>query len=419
MDRSVRRSVVGPGLVRLPDQAMPAARQSFLREHNLSLLLRQIIDSPQPVSRAQLAKTTGLTRATVSALVDRLLAGSMIEELDPRVADGAGRPGVPLRPASSGVVGLGLGVQLDHVGARVVNLAGVVLEERIVPGNFRASDPQAVVGRLAELTDRMVATLTRRGERLAGVGVSVPGSVQKTTQVLRYAPNLDWYDVDVADLLRTHVDLGDLPVLVGNDADLAARAEARARSGARRTPRQEQSFLYVTCEVGLGGAIVVRGDLPDGWSGDLGHIAVDRAGPPCGCGARGCLEQYAGRDTMLIRSGIGVGSSMDDLRRAVDAGERAPGLSVADAAEGLGVVISSTLNLVTLDTVVLGGAFVPIADLLVPTIDRHVKRRTFASRWQPISVEAGVAGPLAPLTGAALLVVDEVVANPTALLATA
>ena len=412
-----RGATIGSVLVTLPERSIPAARQSFIREHNLSLVLRHIVEAPEPVSRARIAKTTGLTRATVSALVDSLLSGGMVRELVPAATERAGRPAVPLVPSDRGVVGLGLGVQVDHIGARLVGLAGNVIEERIVPGNFRASDPDAVLGRLAELADRLLLSVRQRGQRLVGVGVSLPGTVQASSRLFRYAPNLDWYDLDVAARLEAHPGLAGLPVLVGNDADLGARAEARSRARAAGLPPESQSFLYVTCEVGLGGAMIVRGELPAGWTGDLGHIAVDRAGPPCSCGARGCLEQYAGRDSMLIRSGMGVGSSMDDLRHAVDAGERAPEQSVAEAAEGLGVVISSTLNLVDMDTVVLGGAFVPLADLLIPTIQRHIKRRTFQSRWQSLTVAAGVAGQFAPLTGAALLVTDEVLANPSALLA--
>lgn len=142
-------------------------------------------------------------------------------------------------------------------------------------------------------------------------------------------------------------------------------------------------------------------------------MAVDRSGPPCGCGARGCLEQYAGKDAMLTRAGLSLGASMADLRSLLDAGERSARAAVAEAAEGLGTVISSTLNLVDLDTVVLGGAYAPIADLLVPTIERHIRRRTLASRWVPIQVHAALEGEFADLIGAAVSVLDDVVSNPS------
>lgn len=419
MAAKVHRSPPVATILRLPEAGRSAVGQASLRQHNLSLVLREIVDAPIPMSRAEIAKTTGLTKAAVSALVDLLIDARMIEELDRTLGERAGRPAVPLAPARHGMLGLGLGVQLDHFGARVIDLSGNVLQERIVHGNFRASDPPTVLARLAELADRLLAQLTRDGAAIAGVGLSIPGTVQTRGRLVHYAPNLDWRDLDILAMLAEHSQLAGAPVLLGNDADLAARAEARARARARGVPRDEESFLYVTCEVGLGGAIVVRGELTDSWSGDIGHMAVDRAGPPCGCGARGCLEQYAGRDSMMIRAGLGVESSIDDLQAAVTAGERAPGLAVSEAAEALGVVISSALNLVTLDTVVLGGAYAHLADLLIPTIERHINRRTIASRWTPIRVHAGLSGDLAPLTGAALAAVDEVVNNPSALLSLA
>ncbi len=402
-------------LVRAPGTvAEPAARQSFLREYNLSLVLRRIVDAPRPLSRAQLAKQTGLTRATVSALVDRLVAARLVEERDPASATHAGRPAVPLVPASNGVVGMGLSVQVDHIGVLVLDLAGATVAERIVTGNFRASDPRGVIERLAELADQVNRGLARDGAVLAGVAVSVPGLVQDGSLV-RYAPNLDWHDVDVGGLLTAALG-GRHAVAVGNDADLGARAESRARARRMGIARAEQSFFYVECEVGIGGAIVVRGELAEGrhgWGGEVGHMAVDRSGPPCGCGARGCLEQYAGKDAMLTRAGLSLGASMADLRSLLDAGERSARAAVAEAAEGLGTVISSTLNLVDLDTVVLGGAYAPIADLLVPTIERHIRRRTLASRWVPIQVDAALEGEFADLIGAAVSVLDDVVSNPS------
>lgn len=403
-------------LVRAPGTvAEPAARQSFLREYNLSLVLRRIVDSPRPLSRAQLAKETGLTRATVSALVDRLVAARLVQERIPKSAKHAGRPAVPLVPASKGIVGMGLSVQVDHIGVLGLDLAGGTVAERVITGNFRASDPHAVIERLSELADQVSRDLVKQGAVPAGIAVSVPGLVQDG-RLVRYAPNLDWHDIDVAALLGASLG-GDLPITVGNDADLGARAESRARARRLGIARAEQSFLYIECEVGIGGAVVVRGELAEGrhgWGGEVGHMAVDRSGPPCGCGARGCLEQYAGKDTMLTRAGLGLGASMGDLRRLVDAGDRSAQRAVSQAAEGLGTVISSTLNLVDLDTVVLGGTFASIADLLVPTIERHIRRRTLASRWAPIVVQVALEGEHADLIGAAVLVLDEVVGNPSA-----
>lgn len=410
-----REDPIQPTLLRTRGSVRPA-RQSSLREHNLSLVLRHIVDAGTPMTRARLAKAVGLTRPAVSDLVDRLIAARLVVESAPEAVERAGRPGVPLLPAPGSFVGVGLEVAVDHIGVRALDLGGTLVTERIVEGDFRASEPNSIFERLLSLCDLVVAQLDSSSATVAGVCVSVPGLTNPGGGMVRYAPNLVWQDVDAIAVLRRSFKLRELPIEVGNDADLAARAEARQRSRASGGSRLDQNFLFISGEVGIGGAIVLGGELAGGlhgWSGEIGHAVVDPRGPQCGCGATGCLEQYAGKDALVRRAGLPPGTTITNLLARVAAGDESARTAVEEAGQAVGLASSSALNLLDLDTVVLGGSYAQMFDVLGPTVHAILTERVLAARWVPVRVESAVSGDFASLTGAAMRVVDRVVTHPT------
>ncbi|HWS57669.1 MAG TPA: ROK family transcriptional regulator, partial [Actinotalea sp.] len=376
-----------------------AARQHSLRDHNLGLALRHVLDAPTPLSRADIAAATGLTRATVSALVDRLLAAGLVAELEPVAAQRAGRPAVPLVPATGTVAGVGLEVNVDYLGVRALDLAGRVLSEHIEPGDFRGSDPAPVLDRLAALAGPVVAVLSADGVAVAGTALALPGLVDSVTGPLRVAPNLGWRDVDVVGLLTGHPVLAGVPPRLANEANLAARAEAHAR---RRTG--PSSFVYVSGEVGVGGAIVLDGRIfagRHGWSGEIGHIALGTAGA---FDVGGTLEAYAGQDAILTRAGLPLSTTVAELVERADAGEPASVEALARAGDALGVVLAGVVNVVDVEHVVLGGIYADLAGHLRPHVADQLRRRVIAAPWSSVEVGVARAGSFPALTGGALSV---------------
>lgn len=389
------------------------ARQGSLREHNLALVLRHVLDAATPAaevpapSRADVATATGLTRGSVSALVDLLIGARLVAELPPAVTARAGRPAVPLVPASRTVVGLGAEVNVDYIGVRALDLAGEVLAHRTTAGDFRHSDPAAVLALLAGLVGEVRAELPPSA-RLAGIGLALPGLVDRVTGPLRLAPNLGWRDVDVVALLTAHPEVDGLAVRLANEANLAARAEARAGVAG-------QSFLYVSGEVGIGAAIVLDGEVfvgRHGWGGELGHTVVDQQGPRCTCGARGCLEQYAGKDALLRAAGRDVEEPVDALVAAAGAGDERAARALRSGGEALGVALANFINLVDVETVVLGGIYAPLAPWLTESVVAQLRARVLASAWADARVGVAAAGPHAAMTGAAVVVLRAVADDP-------
>lgn len=382
-----------------------AARQASLRHHNLALTLQCVLDAPSPVSRADIAAATGLTRATVSALVDRLLAARLVTELEPLVPQRAGRPAVPLVPARGTVAAVGMEVNVDYLGARATDIGGRVLTERVEIGDFRGSDPARVLGRLAELAGSALALLSADGVRVVGTALALPGLVDSVTGPLRVAPNLGWRDVDVVALLAEHPVLAGLPPRVANEASLAARAEAHVRR--REGPA---GFVYVSGEVGIGGAIVIDGEIfggLHGWSGEIGHTVLAP-------GDGGTLESYAGQDAMLTRAGLDRAAPLGSLLEAADRGEPAALDALRIAGQALGAALSNVVNIVDVDHVVLGGTYATLAERLRPHVVAQLGRSVISAPWSAVRLDVARAGQYPAMTGGALEVLSTVVDEPAA-----
>jgi predicted NBD/HSP70 family sugar kinase len=397
-----------PGL-RTTGRAGSAARQRTLREHNLSLALRHVVDAPEPISRAAIATATGLTRATVSALVDRLVAAGMVTELEPVAAPKVGRPAVPLVPARGTIAAVGLEVNVDYLGVRAVDLSGRVVSERVEIGDHRGSDPRAVLDRLAQLAGGVVALLSADGVVIAGAALALPGLVDSVTGPLRLAPNLGWRDVDVVALLTEHPVLAGIPPRLANEAKLAARAEAYAR-------RHDgpASFVYVSGEIGIGGAIVLDGETflgQHGWSGEIGHTVVERPGTP---GAVGTLETFAGQDALMTAAGLDRTQPISVLAQAADAGEPAAVGALEAGGAALGIAMANVVNIVDVGHVVLGGTFAELAAHLVQPVRRELSRRVLSAPWSEVAVSGARAGQYPAMTGGAVAVLRALVEDPAA-----
>ncbi|WP_326562938.1 ROK family transcriptional regulator [Micromonospora sp. NBC_01796] len=426
-----------------------AVRQASLREHNLALLLRHIADAPRPPSRADLATATGLTRATVSALVDDLIGGHLLTEVDPAPRTGAGRPALGLVLATDGPAGLGLEINVDYLAACVVDLTGAVRHRAVRRVDLRPISPAEVLNDLGDLAATARAEAARQRLTLAGTALAVPGLVTESG-VVRLAPNLGWRDVDLVGGLNTHPALAGhrlsvpgqpgavipaptrpaarIPgpanprrragnggwLTIDNEANLAALGELHAG------PPGPATFLYVSGEIGIGAGIVLHGTLfrgARGWSGELGHLPVHPTGRPCRCGSRGCLEQYAGQEAILTGAGLaGRGLPADAaiarLAELAGTGDPAALAALTEAATALGVAIAGVINLLDLDTVVLGGIYAPLAQWLRPPLEIEIRTRVLTAAWSPVSIRPSLLTRDAAVLGAAGSIVRTVLANP-------
>jgi predicted NBD/HSP70 family sugar kinase len=392
-----------------PSGAASGARQGTLRTSNLGLVLRTVCASPDPVSRADVAAATGMTRATAARLADELVTAGLLDEVERDPLPRRGRPATPLVPGAR-FAALGLQIDAGVLAARVLDLRGRVVAERIELGDFRGSDPAGTFARLGALTSDLLRGLPA-DLCLVGAGLALPGVVDEAAGVLLRAPNLGWSDLETTELLASFVP-APLTVVLGNEADLAARTVAEEAPG-RAGPHQD--FLYLSGQIGIGGAVVLAGRVvtgSSGWAGEVGHVCVRPDGPDCSCGSTGCLELYAGRHALLRAAGLPLDTPSGDLASLARAGAPAAVRAVETGAWALGVALAGVVNVVGIPTVVLGGHLGELADLLRPALEEHLGRRVLSARWRQPEILSVQGPPAAGASGAALHALDCVLADP-------
>lgn len=300
-----------------------------------------------PASRAELARAVGVSPALMTQLTRDLLQEGLLVEREQAPSSG-GRPAQLLGLAESAGHAIGVKVVADHVAFVEVAIDGRVVRSASEPYDATRS---TFLGDLVERIRHFVAG--GAGERLLGVGVAVPGTVDQPGSGVVDAMTLGWQQVALGETLRRTLAL---PVIVENNVNALTVAERLYGMG-----RNHENFLVVTIGAGIGAGIVMEGSLlrAGGGAGEIGHIPVTDDGPLCACGNTGCLEAHIG-EAALTRTAheagvIPAGSGMSALRSAADSGdERALGIFSA-AGHLLGRTLAGTVH--TLDpafVVVLG-----------------------------------------------------------------
>jgi predicted NBD/HSP70 family sugar kinase len=384
-------------------------RQEGLRHLNLGLVFRHILSAgDRPISRTELVELTGLTKPTVSRIVDDLVLGRLIAEAGPAHGGGAGRPRVGLTLSRQGPAGLGLDIRGDHLAACVVDLTGTVRHLSFSPPIRPGRRPKTILTDLAAMARKATAAVAEEGLRVVGGLVSVPGPVAERS-VVKFAPQQGWRDVDAGTQLRTALD--DLPIAVDNEANLAALGELYA------SDEDLRNFAYVSGELDLGAGLVLNGQLlrgARGWSGELGHVTVFPNGRACPCGANGCLQTYASVEAIFGKDSVDGPATI--VARA-DAGSKGTLAALDSAGTALGIALSGLVNLLDMDTILLGGSYSLLSSWLVDNIRAELARRVLSSRWSSVDVRPAMLGPDAAVIGAALTVIEDVRQNPSTWLA--
>lgn len=351
------------------------------RQSNLRLALQTILHA-QPLSRADIARETGLTRATVSDLVTDLIEQALVEEAGRGVSAG-GKPPTMLRIAAHARAVVAVDLSARPFRAALLDLAGAASHQREADGR----DLAAVV-RLVQ------ATAAAADVPVLGIGVGTPGVVDDG--VVLEAANLDWHEVDLRQAL---VDATGLPVHVANDAHVAAIDEFGRRA-------DSDSVVVVRLADGIGAGIVLDGRLHRGdgqAAGEVGHLPVPGATATCRCGRVGCLETVAGLDAILEAAGQSTDGTPDERRvRLADVPD-----DVADrAGRAVGAVLAMVVGVLDVHRVVLAGPALALGGRLLGPVRDELARHVLPSVADRITVEASEVGEDVVLAGAWSLVVS-------------
>lgn len=381
------------------------------RAHNAALVLRALYDFG-PISRADVARLSGLTRTTVGDVVGTLIDDGLARETGRGPSTGGKAPILlELIDGARHVIALDLGEFIFR--AALVDLRGQVHRtiERPVTG-LTGDEALAVVHELIE----ELASGSR--ETLLGIGVGTPGIVDVGTGTIRSAVNLDWQDLPLGDILRAR---HGVPVEVANDSRAAALA-IELFSGRRST-----NLVAVKVGRGIGAGLVLGGELfhGDGFgAGEIGHVVVDDDGAECRCGRFGCLETVASSRAILQRatehaieapdSPLGqrlaaAGElTLDDIRATLDAGDESTRRIVVAAGRFLGRMIANLIGVLDVERIVLHGSVAELGDVWLDAVRDEAHRRALRLLAGDVVIErAAPIGDLVLLGASAVVLTAE------------
>jgi N-acetylglucosamine repressor len=400
----------GPGGVTFPTKAT----HQQTRAYNAALVLRALFDH-SPISRAQVARMSGLTRTTVGEITGELIADGLAREVGRGPSTGGKAPILlELIDGARHVIGLDLGEVVFRAG--LVDLRGQVQRtiERPVVGLDGGHWLEVVHELIDELSSGSRGTLL-------GIGVGTPGIVDAATGTIRWAVNLDWQDLPLGEILRSR---HGVPVEVANDSRAAALA-IELFSGQRRS-----NLVAIKVGLGVGAGVVLGGELfhGDGFgAGEIGHVVVEDDGGACRCGRFGCLETVASSRAILERATAaaeadpesplgrrraaidGAGDlTLDDVRAAVEAGDEAARRTVVAAGRALGQAVAGMIGVLDIEHIVLHGSVAHLGDPWLEAVRDEARRRSLGLLSRHVSIElAPPIGDLVVMGASALLLTAE------------
>ena len=371
----------------------------------------RLIWEKQRISRADIARLGGLSRSTVSEIIKEILPKGLISEMGEGPSRGGRRP-IVLEFRDEACVILGVEMGATHVAAALTDLRGRVLDWKTQDHPVR-SDPAGTRRVIAELCRQCLEGPASQGRPLVGVGLAVPCPVDPSHPERLSAVVLpDWKEElgldDLMDELK-------VPLLLDNDANLGALAEHWWGAG-----RQSENLSYIKVATGIGSGHIINGEIyrgATGVAGEIGHMAIDPAGPPCLCGLRGCLVTFAGGHAILERTRLLVASqpesqlagqleglTIHEVENAALGGDPVALQVVNEAAEHLGTALASLLNLMNPEVVVLGGDFARLGELVLAPLRQRVRNLTLISSVAAARILVSRLGPQSVAVGAATLV---------------
>jgi predicted NBD/HSP70 family sugar kinase len=380
-----------------------------MRTQNSTLVLRLLWRERQ-ISRADIARLTGLSPSTVSAIVTELEEAGLVREIGAGTSRGGRRPVlVGFRDDAYALVGVELGA--THVSAVLTDLRGNVRAFRDTHVAVR-EDPKAALATARSLIDAVLTSERVSRKRVVGIGVAVPSPVHperpgKLSTLILPA----WADFDVQETLA---DAFDLPVLVDNDANLGALSERFWGAGAGG-----EDLAFIKVATGIGSGHIINGALyrgSGGTAGEIGHIAIDPNGPPCVCGSRGCLGTIIGSEPLLARARVLWGKkkknpTVSDIVTGARSGDPVARTLVDEVGHSLGIVVAGVLNLLNPSIVVLGGEITSVGDLLLDPLRASIRARAMSTSLAETQIVASRLGQRSIAVGAATLVLDAALAD--------
>jgi predicted NBD/HSP70 family sugar kinase len=383
----------GNGIRHIDLAELQLASSETARLINRDIVL-ELIRASQPISRADLARRSGLGRSTISQIVEQLIRENWVREGAMASPPRGRRP--TLVGLNEDLVAIAVDIHPRQASVALVDLNGRLLSRWPVP---LTSDPAASMRLIIDRMQRMYREDSRKSPE--GIGISLPGRVNPATQRLIFAPNLKWPDFDIKKMVETTMGL---PVTMENDATACMLAELTFA----RMDGVRDAVLVAVAE-GVGTCVLTNGQLVsghDGMAGEFGHVPIDPNGPRCGCGKKGCWEVFGSCRAALdfyqdLRPKSHV-ATFQELLNLAEEGDTAAAQALTMQAQGIGRGLRMIIAGLSPSTILIAGDVTSAWHRFGPVIEKEAIDLTLAG--SPPVIRPTLEGEIARLRGAAALV---------------
>ncbi|PZF86994.1 ROK family protein [Micromonospora deserti] len=383
--------------------------QDEIRRQNLGALLRYV-HVHGATSRAELTTTLGLNRSTIGALTADLAGAGLVSEGAPKETGRAGRPSLVVRPESARVYAYAYSIEVDRLRAARVGLGGAVLDRRELdrPRGLTAAEAAPLLAGAVKEMQQVVPA----GSLCVGAGIAVCGMVRRDDGLVRLGPTTGWVDEPIGTALSAELGI-DVPIAVGNVADVAAFAE-HARGAAAGC----DNVIYLYGDVGVGAGIIAGGRRltgHGGYSGEVGHMVVVPDGARCECGSRGCWETEIGEHGLLRAAGRSDARGRDALLAVFDAADRGDAraqTAVRQAGDWLGFGVANLVNIFNPEMVIFGGTMRDLYLAAAAQVRSRLHAIALPACLEHVRLRTPKLGEDAALVGAAELAFERLLADP-------
>lgn len=389
----------------------PLGNRELIRAINRSTILNSI-KTHGAIPRAEIARLTGLSPATVTGITAELIQDNLVFEKESGDSSG-GRPPIMLAINPNGGCVVGIKVMEDHALGALTDLEASLLGKQSYP--LTDTSPEGISRSLSELVAELLKMSENPVPNLMGVGVGLAGIVEAGQGLVRQSPFFGWNDVPLREMIQSRVNV---PVYVDNDVNTLAFAEKWFGAG-----RGVDNFLVVTVGRGIGLGIVSNGQFNHGargGAGEIGHTVIQPGGELCACGKRGCLEMYASEPALLRQAAkafeqgqlSSLPNTPEELIALAASGEKAAQEIFARAGELLGQSIANLVNIFNPQRVLINGEGVRAGNWLFDPMRFAIDEHTMPGLRQDVSILVEPLGDDAWARGAASLVLHELFESP-------
>ncbi len=354
---------------------MKKATHQQTKLHNRDFILRAIFGH-ESISRAEVARLTNLTRATVSDVVNGLLEEGLVQEVGKGVSIGGKNP-IMLNIVADSRYMVGLNLAQDKFVGAIVNLRGEIkaLVELPVPDDDGKKALELIYQILDELVEKNITPIV-------GIGVGAPGLVNTKAGLVINAVNLDWQDLPLGKLLQEKYHL---PVSILNDSQATAIGEFVY--GGRHA--HDENLIVVNVKHGIGSGIFINGRLfqgDGGGAGEIGHVVVQENGELCRCGKNGCLETISSARAVLRQLGM---HSLDEAKAAYEAGDDKTLRVVKNTAHYLGISLANLIGTLNIQKVIITGDMTRFGTSWLAEVNNSMRNAALARLSDNTKLELG------------------------------